>query len=45
MQNLCKIGLHPEEVELVEYALDITFLKKIVGEGSLTSFNFPCGSC
>ena len=43
--NFCKIGLNPEDLELVEYALVITFLKKIVSERSLTSFKFSCGSC
>ena len=27
-QNFCKIGLNPEELELLEYALVITFFKE-----------------
>ena len=46
MQNFSKIEVNPEKLELLEYALVITFFKKIVySEGSLTSFNFACGSC
>ena len=46
MHSFCKIELNSEELELLEYALVITFfLQKIVSEDSLTSFNFSCGSC
>ena len=27
-QNFCNIGLNPEELELLEYALNITFFKE-----------------
>ena len=37
-------GLNPEELELLEYALVINFLKKIVSEDFPTSFNFSRGS-
>ena len=40
-----KIGLNPEELELLQYAQYELFLKKIVREGFLTSFNFLRGSC
>ena len=43
--NFSKIGLNPEELELLEYALVITFLWKVVSEGFLTSFNFWRDSC
>ena len=36
-------GITP--LELIEYVLVINFLKKIVSEGFLTSFNFWRGSC
>ena len=39
-ENVCKIALKTEELELLEYALVVTFFKKIVSEGFLTSFNF-----
>ena len=45
MQNFSKIRLNPEELELLEYALVIAFIKRILSEGSLTSFNFSCGLC
>ena len=38
-QSFCKIALNAEELELLEFALVIPFLKKIVIEGFLTSFN------
>ena len=45
MQNLCKIGLNPAELELLEYALVIAFFsEKIVSEGSPTFFKFSFGS-
>ena len=43
LQNLCKIGLNPEELEVLECALVITFLTKTVSEGFSTSFNFSRG--
>ena len=36
--------LNPEELELLECTLVITFLTKIVSEGLPTSFNFSRGS-
>ena len=36
--------LNPEELELLEHALVINFLKKIVSEDFPTSFNFSRGS-
>ena len=36
--NFCKIGLNLEELELLECALVITFLTKIVSEGFSASF-------
>ena len=37
-KNFCKIGLKPEELELLEYALVITFWKENISEGFLTFF-------
>ena len=46
MQNFCKIGLNPEELELLEYALVISFFKENLQWGlSNLLFNFSCGSC
>ena len=45
IQNFRKIVLNREELELLGYALVINFLRKIVSEGFLTSFNFLFGLC
>ena len=42
LQNFCKIGLNPGELELLECAQAITFLTKIASEGFPT-FNFSRG--
>ena len=43
-QNFCQTGLKSAELELLEYALVITF-QKIVREDFLTIFHFSRGSC
>ena len=39
-QNFCKIELKPEELQLLEYALVITFLKKVVSSCNHTEIDY-----